>query len=407
MRQQSRQATRFVRANGLAGTWVTTVGLTLALCAGPLAAAPFVPETSGEVLERLPVSTNSQLRELRELRKALETDPQDLDLAVDLATRYLRLGRAEADPRYYGYAQAALRPWWEQPPARVLVLRAVMRQARHDFNGALTDLRRVIELQPGNAQAWLSKSVIHRVRGDYAKAMQSCGPLFRLRRRLMATACATSAAALFGQAEQSYRLLEVELGGASTVGTAQRLCVVTLLAEMAVGLGRERVAERHFQTALSLGKRSTAVLSAYADLMLDQGRAEEVQRLLGASVKVDGLLLRLAIAERRLGSPELADHIKSLRARFTSTRSRGDPAHLRSEARFALHVLDRPNEALPLAQASWQRQKEPWDARLLLEAALASGRREAAKPVLERLARDRTEHIGLRRLVARFEAAER
>ena len=68
-----------------------------------------------------------------------------------------------------------------------------------------------------------------------------------------------------------------------------------------------------------------------------------------------------------------------------------------------MHVLEQPEVALPLAQENWLLQKEPWDARLLLEAALATGEPVAARAALDQLAKDKTDHAWLRRLAARLE----
>jgi hypothetical protein len=76
--------------------------------------------------------------------------------------------------------------------------------------------------------------------------------------------------------------------------------------------------------------------------------------------------------------------------------------HLREESRFTLALLHEPRKALALAQANWQVQKEPWDARLLLESALAAGSRDAAKSVIEWLRANRVEDHRLRQLAAQF-----
>ncbi|MEA2078981.1 MAG: tetratricopeptide repeat protein [Pseudomonadota bacterium] len=103
------------------------------------------------------------------MRAALAADTDNLQHAIRLAEHYVEIGRAKADPRYYGYVQATLRPWWDQPqpPPEVLLMRASLRQNRHDFDGALDDLRQLLQRQPGNAQAWLMQAVIHTVRGEY------------------------------------------------------------------------------------------------------------------------------------------------------------------------------------------------------------------------------------------------
>ena len=80
---------------------------------------------------------------------------------------YVALGRSEGDPRYDGYAQAALAPWWDlaEPPVPVLILRATLEQRRHDFDAALADLERVLARQPRHPQALLTKATILEVQG--------------------------------------------------------------------------------------------------------------------------------------------------------------------------------------------------------------------------------------------------
>ena len=96
----------------------------------------------------------------------------------------------------------------------------------------------------------------------------------------------------------------------------------------------------HFQQALSLGIRDTYLLGAYSDFLLDQNRPAEVQNLLQDEYRSDGLLLRLALAEKRLNGPNLKYHVKNLQTRFAENRLRQDSRHLRNEARFALELLN-------------------------------------------------------------------
>ena len=144
------------------------------------------------------------------------------------------------------------------------------------------------------------------------------------------------------------------------------------------------------------------LLGAYADFLLDQGRAQDVVALLQRETRSDGLLLRLTLAEQALHAPASQDHTAELAARFTASRERGTPVHLREEARFTLALLQDSRAALLLAQNNWKIQKEPSDARLLLECAWAAGNRHAAKPVLEWLDTNHVEGDKLRHLAARF-----
>ena len=131
-------------------------------------AAPHIPASGGQVLERLPGGLDPARRELQGLRAALAATPGDLTLASTLAQRYIEQSRRDGDPRYLGYAQAALAPWWNQPqpPSPVLVLRATLRQSTHQFGAALTDLDAVLKRDSGNNQAWLTRATVQLITGD-------------------------------------------------------------------------------------------------------------------------------------------------------------------------------------------------------------------------------------------------
>lgn len=382
-------------------TGIAVIGWVLA---GAAAAEPFIPDSDSQVLQRLPLTRGPLSSELDRMRKQLAQNPADLDLATRLAGRYIEIGRADADPRYQGYAQAALRSWWDQarPPPQVLVLRATLRQNRHDFQGALEDLAKVLEVQPYNAQAWLTRSVILTVRGDYPQALRSCLPLSRLTPGLPASACIANAVSLNGQAEQGYRLLHQALEDNPSADVRMRLWALTLLAEIAARLGHDQAAERHFEQALNLELRDSYLLGAYADFLLDRDRPAKVRDLLKDEVRADGLLLRLALAEQRLGSAQLNAHVEELQARFQAARLRGDELHLGNEARFTLHLLNNPTEALDLGLQNWAVQREPIDARLVLEAALAAAHPESAQPVLKHLAQTGLEDVRLANLARRL-----
>ncbi|MEI2771137.1 MAG: hypothetical protein V9G98_10510 [Candidatus Competibacter sp.] len=152
-----------------------------------------------------------------------------------------------------------------------------------------------------------------------------------------------------------------------------------------------------------MGRRNVYLLGAYADFLLDQNHPAEARALLQDEQRADNLLLRLALAERRLDDPAWQRHADILEARFAAARERGDETHLATEARLKLDLRQQPVEALQLAQRNWaQRQREPQDARLLLEAALAAGQPAAAHEVLDWLARVKLEDRRLAELSRRL-----
>jgi hypothetical protein len=392
-------------AHGLRVLVLALLGALALAAAGK--AEPFVPANDAAVLERLPSAGNPWLEDLREQRIALTHNPDDLGMALALATAYVRLGRREADPRYDGYAQAALAPWWDlaEPPIPVLILRATLRQRQHDFEGALADLDGVLRRSPQHPQAWLAKATIIGVQGEPERALMSCARLAGRVEVLVEAACAAAAYGLGRRAPDGYRLLEDALGASPRAAPELRVWALTILAELAAQLSDARAAEARFRAALALDRRDPYLLGAYADFLLDEDRPAEALALLDGETRIDPLLLRLALAEQRLGTEALEEHVALLQARFDAARRRGDTVHLREQAGFTLHLLGRPAAALELALANWATQREPADARVLLEAALAANDVAAAGPVLEWLDRTGLEHARLRALADRVRGA--
>lgn len=385
-----------------------TLVIPLALMLSVVSAEPFVPQDEDRVLERLPYTPgDSSIRELRARRNALASDPHNVALAVETAITYISKGRTTGDPRYYGYAQAALNPWWNSAdaPTPILVLRADVKQASHDFRGALKDLSLAIEKEPDNINAMLTRAIILQVQGHYKAAQRDCARLLEAARRmpslqLTATTCAASVASFNGNASQSFQILNNALKRPAGAYVQGRGWALTTLADIAVRLGRARVADKFFHAVLAID-RDAWLLATYADFLLEQDRPQEVIELLRDNTGVDTLLLLLTLAEQQLGAPSLDEHVALLRDRFAASRLRNDQRHLREEARFTLHLLNQPKAALKLARANWRVQHEPEDALIFLKAALAADEPKAARPVLRFLRRSGLEDQRLERATKR------
>jgi hypothetical protein len=148
----------------------------------PLAAAaqPFTPKDDADIVQRLPYRMDAAERARR---AALARDPTQLPLALAAARTALERARTLGDPRELGVAQAALAPWWTRAdaPADAQLLRARVLQARHEFDAAQADLRRLLasgDLAPAlRAQALLDAAAIHQLRAELPQARALCDQL--------------------------------------------------------------------------------------------------------------------------------------------------------------------------------------------------------------------------------------
>lgn len=335
-------------------------------------AAAYEPTDDALVLERLParspVAAGSKL---------------DVDLAARLAQIHIERSRRSGDPRELGYAQGVLQAWWDaaQAPPPILLLRATLKQARHDFSGALSDLDQLLKLEPNNAQAWLTRATVLRVQGRYAEALTACAQLRPLADPFIGVLCEQSIRSLKGQLADAMTALEALRPVLSQQAPAITAWHFAEYADMAVRAGQPQAALKLYQQASALFPHDLDLMAAHADLLLDQDQTSAVVALIPPQSEVDALLLRRALALHALGDAGFAALDTRLRYGFAAAHRRGEALHLREEARYRLAMGDDPREVLKLAQRNWQTQREPWDARLLLAAAQTAEELRAADTV--------------------------
>ncbi|MYN27792.1 hypothetical protein GTP69_15355 [Duganella sp. CY42W] len=382
--------------------------LLLACCVTAIAqSAPYIPASGQLVVETVPRRGDPAQQELRRLRSQLNASPNDITLAATIARRYIALARSETDPRYLGYAESALAPWWQQaePPTDVRLLRATLLQSTHQFTPALADLKAVLASEPQNVQAWLTQATVQTVQGDYTGATVSCARVSGLSIELVAITCIANIGAVTGKAAASEQLLDLTLSRSANAPQDLRVWALTLLAEMAQRRGDAATSEARFRRALTLSPRDSYLLGAYADLLLEQNRAADVLELLHDQERIDALLLRRALALQQAGKQSATQtDVRELAARFDAAAQRGDTVHQREQARFELLLRHDAKTALTLARKNWDVQKEPADIRIYLQAAVQARDAAAAKPVIDWVATHHTEDTAATRLIHQLQA---
>jgi hypothetical protein len=349
-------------------------------------AAPFTPANDSDVVEHLPLSaTDPSARRLQSLRKQLEAKPDDVALRLEIARRYFDLSMAQGDPRYVGYASAALSPLDKAAPAAnagYWQIKGMLQQYSHNFDGALASLDKASLADPTSPDAMAWRAAIQMVQANYAKAQAECDALKPLTTPLFAAGCTQYIRATMGELQSAFDTLNAAVKAEPTASPELMLWELTRLAEMANRLKRFDEAEAYFKQALKLGVTDQFLLGAYADFLLQQKKPEAVITLLADWERSDILLLRLALAGKANKHKKAADWASALRDRFVEAAKRGDRLHEQEAARFELDIENNPKKALALAANNYKLQKEPRDAEVLLRTALASKDAAATEPAL-------------------------
>ena len=383
------------------------VSALLSLAGLAAGAAPYTPASDAQVVERLPGrASDPALRRVDSLRKQLAARPDDPALRLEIARRYFDLAMAQGDPRYVGYASAALVPLAQSAPdnADYWLLRGLIQQYSHDFEAALSSLAKASQLNPGASEPLSWRAAIFMVQARYPEALAECQRLAPLAQPLLGAGCSTYARAATGQLEPAFQDLARAVKAVPEAAPELLLWLDTRLAEMAWRLQRYDIAEGYFKSAFKRGVTDQFLLAAYADFLLARQRPAEVLKLLDGWERSDILLLRLALAGRASGDARAGDWAAQLRDRFQAAARRGDRLHEQEAARFELDIERNTVKALELATHNYQIQKEPRDARTLMQAALAASQAKAAQPAIDWLRSSGYEDVELGKLAEQLTA---
>lgn len=362
-------------------------------------AEPWVPSDDSLIVLR--VGSSAEQQALTALERDLDARPSDPLALQALIDAYLRLGRHSAEPRYFGRAEALLasRVTGTHPNPAWALRMADIWQYRHEYDKALALIERALTADPYEPQALLMRAAIRQTQGRFDLVHADCRTLLARREATLGTTCLAQALGMTGKLAQAQRLLASLLARADGAPASQRVWMLIALADTEERLGLTQSAESRLRTALATDADAHYARLTLADLLLDNDRAAEVAALLAPMPQTEGVLLRLAEARRRLGSDN--HHAAVLRDRFEEASRRGERLHRRDLARLHLNVLANRQAALSWALENWTEQREPVDARLLAEAAVAAGDRASLDKLRQWREQTGYQDVRLDRILAR------
>jgi len=333
----------------------------------------YIPASDDEILESVP----SQLfREQRQVRNESKFQPatQSHGSRLKAAQGAVLQGKSRQDPRFYGQAEALLEPILQSqnPPTEALLLWADILQHNHRFSEALNVLQTVLNRKLDNSSALLMRASILTTTGDLHQANATCKDLKIKFNGIIAEACIAGTATTLDELQDYSRMLEGALK-AEEIHPSVKSWAEGILGEIFERTGDIPKAEAAYRRGLAETPADSFLLAMLSDLLISQGKQQEVLNLLPQTTEVDSLLLRRALAQKGLNDSNFQNTKTELEKRFSAAEQRGDFSHYRERAIYFLDIAENPEEAWKAASKNWDTQREGIDARTFLRAALLSG----------------------------------
>ena len=375
-----------VRVTALLGLWVAV---------SPVPAQErFKPAESAVVLTASVHAASGRPNALRALDQTWRAQPQQLPTALAYARAVFVLGLSEGDLRWYGSAKAALTPWWTAAdlPAEAYFLRGLVKQGFHDFQEGLKDINRAIALEPARAEFWSWRFALHLLLADMAGAQKDIDEMGRLFGQEEAQVYRAVLLYRTGQPLPAVDMLSRAFRSANYQDASSQDWLGFHLGEAHRVAGQPARALAVWGQRLQASPRSHLIRLSLADLHNQQGQYRQAQTIaMAASGKApnnstttltDALLMQAVLASRGLKDPDESRLASQLEARLQSQALRQEALIERPKLIYQIAYGRDLKAGLALSVDNWQLQKEPPDAVLFVQAALALGQARAAEPVV-------------------------
>lgn len=387
MEKSEPPATAPARPTWLAGI-VWFLGAT-GMAAPAAAQERYLPPASAVVLSASVHAQGGQQAQLRSLNQARRAQPQDLNAALAYARAVFTLGLTEGDLRWFGSAKAALRPWWQaaELPADGYFLRGLVRQGFHDFKAGLIDIDRAIALEPRRAEFWSWRFALHLLQADFASARQDSEEMARLLGKEEADVYRAVLQYRTGQPLPAVQMLMRAIRSPNYQDGSSQDWLGFHLGEAYRVAGQPAQALAVWEARLKASPRSHLLRLSMADLLNQQGQYRQAKAVAmnqsDMGSLTDALLMQALLASRGLKDADEARLASQMDARLRAQALRQEALIERPKLIYQIAYGQDLAAGLALSIENWQLQKDPPDAVLFAQAALALGQAQAAAPVVE------------------------
>lgn len=345
-------------------------------------AAPYVPKTADEIVAQWPALNDAAVQKIKsplQNNNQGNTQAGDTAAVVALANVYLAQAALPGQSRLYGLAQAALKPAIEKsltennPIDKNLWLAwAQVQQHQHNFVVAQQALEKVLQQDPTDINANLLAARIYVIQENPLAARNACLKLLGSADLFTVTACSLEANTYLNPDDlgSSYQQLKQLINSQGLPSDERGTWLIQMLADMAMRNKDPSAAASWLEQRLQ--NASVNYLSQWADVQLALNNAAQViqhltQVLNNVPEMDDALLLRLALAEKKINATERLWQTQ-LTERVLLREQRQDNLHANEMTIYYLDINPNPAKALYWARINIVSAKEAHDKELLARA---------------------------------------
>ena len=358
--------------------------LTASLSA-PLSAAPYTPKSNDDIIAQWATPSNAALQSLKTASRLQPNDPATI---LALANSYIAQAAQPGQSRFYGLAQAALKPLIEKTISdktisdknstspQLWLAWAQAQQHQHNFVIAQAALEKVFAADPSNETANLLAARIFIIQEKPLAARNACLKLLGNADLLTITACSLEANSYLNPNDlnNSYQQLAELVKRQSLPDDERAIWLIQLLADFAMRNNDPATAATWLQQRLT--NASVNYLAQWADVQLALNNSKAVLTQLAPIVNAapemdDALLVRLALSEKNIGKEhgEKDKHWQTqLAERVALREQRQDSLHASELAIYYLDIAPNAQKALYWAEINFSNTREYSDKKLLIRA---------------------------------------
>ncbi len=361
------------------------LSLTVALVLQPsMAQERFRPADASVVLAPSVHAQGQREGSLRSLEQAWRADPRRMDTALPYARAAFTLGLLEGDLRWFGSAKAALTPWWQASdlPAEAFFLRGLVKQGFHEFDGGLQDINAAIAKEPQRAEFWSWRFALHLLLADMTAARKDSEDIERQFGRGEAEVYRAILHYRSGQAQAAIPVLKTKIAAADFQSPSSQQWLGFHLGEALRVAGQPEAAVAIWDKQLKAHPKSHALRLALVELLNERGQFAQAKAAAGSQPMTDALLTQALLASRGLKDGQEQRLEKMLQERYAAQALRQEALIERPRLIYLISYGKDLAAGLALSIDNWKLQKEPPDAVLFAQAALALDQPRAAEPVL-------------------------